>query len=225
MVFTFTFHLTKVMVVVTQNDAGGIIAPAITVFPWSTENQGLKITIPENFEVVPLDPMEGGLIDMYENSNRQATLEEWIQTISYNYSEILFDTNLGWVRLKSLKNNWVEDVTQSYYGRSYTLELEGGTKIGPSDTEDQLFIHLLHNATYYIEVHDGNFYLGFMNPNIPIEFAHVRTSNEPSFYNFFETTEVEYLNRPAKLCDPDPHYNFQVNFHTFNSNFKWWISK
>ena len=225
MVFTFTFHLTKVMVVVTQNDAGGIIAPAITVFPWSTENQGLKITIPENFEVVPLDPMEGGLIDMYENSNRQATLEEWIQTISYNYSEILFDTNLGWVRLKSLKNNWVEDVTQSYYGRSYTLELKGQVaKIGPSDAEHQLFIHLLHNATYYIEIHDGNFYLGFMNPNIPIPYILVRTSKEPSFYNFFETTEVENLNRPSKPCDSDPDYNFQVHFHTaasaINSNFK-----
>ena len=208
------------MVVVTEKDAGGIIAPAITVFPWSTENQGLKITIPENFEVVPLDPMEGGLIDMYESSSRQDTLEEWVQKISYNYSEILFDTNLGWVRLKSLKKNWVEDVTQSYYGRSYTLELGEQTKIGPSDADDQLFLHLLHNATYYIEIHDGNFYLGFMNPNIPIEFLLVRTSKEPSFYNFFETTEVENLNRPAKPCDPDPHYNFQVCFHIFNSNFK-----
>ena len=206
------------MVVVSQKDEGGIIAPAITVFPWSTENLGLKINIPEN-----LDPYD--MYDMYEISGRQGTVEEWLQKISYNYSEILFDTNLGWVRLKSLKNSWIEDVTQSYYGRSYTLELEKGTKIGPSDADDQLFIHLLHNATYYIEVHDGNFYLGFMNPNIPIEFVHVRTSNEPSFYNFFETTEVENLNRPAKPCDPDPHYNFQVNFHTFNSNFKWWISK
>ena len=199
------------MVVVTQKDAGGIIPPAITVFPWTTENLGLKINLPGNLDLH---------IDMYESSGRQCTFEEWLQQISYNYSEILFDTNLGWDRLKSLKNSWIEDVTQSYYGRSYTLQLEGGTKLGPNDAEDQLFIHLLHNATYYIEVHDGNFYLGFINPNIPIEFVLVRTSSEPSFYNIFETTEVEDLNRATKPCEPDPHYNFQVHVHTsaFTSN-------
>ena len=94
------------MVVVTQKDEGGIIPPAITVFPWSIENLGLKITTPEH----------GGLVHMYTSSDQQGTIEEWIKKSSYNYSEILFDTILGYTRLKSLKDNWVEDVTQTAYG-------------------------------------------------------------------------------------------------------------
>ena len=204
MVFTFTFHLTKVMVVVTQKDEGGIIPPSITVFPWSAENLGLKIAIPENLVLA------GGLVDMYENSGHQGTIQEWIEKSSYNYSEVLLDTTLGQIALKSLKDNWVEDVTQTAYGRSYTLTLEGQEKIGPSVSQDHLFLHLLHNATYYIEIHDGNFFLGFMNPNIPVEYVLLRTSGEPSFFNFIETTEVEHYNRPSSPCNPDPEYIFQV---------------
>ena len=199
-VHKFTFHPTKVMVVVTQKDEGGIIPPVITVFPWSTENLGLKITTPEH----------GGLVHMYKSSDQQGTIEEWIKKSSYNYSEILFDTILGYTRLKSLKDNWVEDVTQTAYGRSYTFAFKGQTKIGPNDSQDQLFLHLLHNATYYIEIHDGNFFLGFMNPNIPLEYVLLRTNGEPSFYNFIETTEVEHYNRPSSPCNPDPEYIFQV---------------
>ena len=94
------------------------------------------------------------------------------------------------------------------FGRFYTLEL--GKRLGSSIDEDQLWIHLLHNATYYIEVHDGNFYLGFMNPNLPLEYALVTTGGEPSFYWFFKTTEVEHLNLPSRPCNPSPGYNFQV---------------
>ena len=100
------------MVVVTQKDEGGIIPPAITVFPWSIENLGLKITIPENLVLA------GGLVDMYENSGHHSpgTIQEWIEKSSYNYSEVLLDTTLGQIALKSLKDNWVEDVTQTAYG-------------------------------------------------------------------------------------------------------------
>ena len=80
--FTPMWHICLLVngwVVVSQKDEGGIIAPAITVFPWSTENLGLKINIPEN-----LDPYD--IYDMYESSGRQGTVEEWLQKISYNYS-------------------------------------------------------------------------------------------------------------------------------------------
>lgn len=190
------------MVVESQKETAGVIAPAISVFPWSTENQGLKISTSE------CSDLHGCLIEMYEISDQKGSVEDWIGISSYDHSEILFDTTLGWIRLQSLNDFWVEDVTQSSFGRFYTLEL--GKRLGSSIDEDQLWIHLLHNATYYIEVHDGNFYLGFMNPNLPLEYALVTTGGEPSFYWFFKTTEVEHLNLPSRPCNPSPGYNFQV---------------
>ena len=193
----------QVITVITEKDEGGILAPAITVFPWRTQT-GLKIDLPEDFD------LSTGLIDLYEDSQEMGSLEEWIKRSSYNFSEILLDTTLGWIRLESLKDDWLEDVTQSSFGRYYTLEFAKHTQLGPDASQDQLWIHLLNNATYYIEVHDSNFYLGFANPNIPLAYISVMTSEEPSFFYFFETVEVVDLNRPSKPCNPEPEYNFQV---------------
>ena len=193
----------QVITVITEKDEGGILAPAITVFPWRTQT-GLKIDLPEDFN------RPTGLIDLYEDSQEMGSLEEWIKRSSYNFSEILLDTTLGWIRLESLKDDWLEDVTQSSFGRYYILEFAKHTQLGPDASQDQLWIHLLNNATYYIEVHDSNFYLGFANPNIPLAYISVMTSEEPSFFYFFETVEVVDLNRPSKPCNPEPEYNFQV---------------
>ena len=104
----------QVITVITEKDEGGILAPAITVFPWRTQT-GLKIDLPEDFN------RPTGLIDLYEDSQEMGSLEEWIKRSSYNFSEILLDTTLGWIRLESLKDGWLEDVTQSSFGRYYTL--------------------------------------------------------------------------------------------------------
>ena len=125
---------------ITEKDEGGILAPAITVFPWRTQT-GLKIDLPEDFN------RPTGLIDLYEDSQEMGSLEEWIKRSSYNFSEILLDTTLGWIRLESLKDDWLEDVTHSSYGRYYTLEFAKHTKLGPDASQDQLWIHLLNNAT------------------------------------------------------------------------------
>ena len=43
-----------------------------------------------------------------------------------------------------------------------------------------------------------------------LAYISVMTSEEPSFFYFFETVEVADLNRPSKPCNPEPEYNFQV---------------
>ena len=107
----------QVITVITEKDEGGIPAPAITVFPWRTQT-GLKIDLPEDFD------RPTGLIDLYEDSQEMGSLEEWIKRSSYNFSEILLDTTLGWIRLESLRMGleWIGNGLEAVGMRSNWLK-------------------------------------------------------------------------------------------------------
>ena len=60
------------------------------------------------------------------------------------------------------QENIREDFTFDSAGRYYTLDLP--LKLGPDDPEDQLFLELYRNLTYFVLIHDPEYFLFNVNP-------------------------------------------------------------
>jgi hypothetical protein len=187
----------KVMVVESWRASGGIPAPVVTIFA-SNDHQ---VTTYVN----------GGFEQVCSNLKGHTTMEDCIDNNSN--SDSLVDVLLGFKRQQSLmtKQNIKEEFTKPSWGRYYSLDAP--LKMTPDYEETQIIFLLSYHHTYYILMHDTNFFFGIYNPSFPIvREAAVNPNLTSNYYHYLIVTEVEELDLPEDPCNLDPDYNFQTCF-------------
>ena len=99
---------------------------------------------------------------------------------------------LGFEKKKSLTkpiNLITEELTKPAYGRYYTLR--PSFLMTTDDRTDELLLELKRNlSTYYIQVFDPRFYLGFSNPCIPMVSKKINPDETLGIYYSLVVTEV-----------------------------------
>ena len=189
----------KVMVVKDQRNTGGIPAPSIT----------LEVR----------NPYSGwrhreiwGVEKNCNNTEEYNSIEQCIESNTFNQSEIVNDVLLGMIDKKSLQEEdedlWIEGFTSSREGRYYTMHTS--QKMEPNDHKFQLFLLLNYNFKYRISIHDKNFFILTYNVKLPIITFGLNPNESSSHYYNFELTEVEEVDLAEDPCNPDPDYNFQA---------------
>ena len=119
--------------------------------------------------------------------------------VNKNYSPpILFNS--------SSPSFWKEDMSLSGYGRHYTLKpLKNVTQ----NEEDCLAFILSKNFSYFVFVHDDDFFLFSVNPLGPPskswQFQGMSTKNH---YQEVTLTKHKKLNLERQPCEEDPSYSF-----------------
>jgi hypothetical protein len=186
----------KVMVVESWKPTGGIPAPGVTIF--SNNDQGTTY-------------VNGGFEQVCSNLEGNETMENCIE--KHCHSDAMVDVLLGYTRKHSLmtEQNIKKEFTLPSWGRYHSLDAP--VKITPDQYQTQIIFLLSYHYTYYILMHDPNFFLGFYNPSFPMvrEIA-IKPNLTVNHFNYLIATEVEELNLPEDPCNPDPDYNFQTCF-------------
>jgi hypothetical protein len=138
----------KVIVVESWRPTGGIPAPVVTID--ASNDKGTT----------------GDFEQVCSNLKGNEPIENCIANISV--SDSMVDVLLGFKRQHSLmtKQNIKEEFTMPTWGRYYSLEAP--LKITPDFEESQIYFLLSYHYTYYITMHDPNFFPGFYNPNFPM---------------------------------------------------------
>ena len=105
---------------------------------------------------------------------------------------------------------WTEDFTQSYNGRTYTLNIP--IKIGPAYQTEQLYVTFSRDLNKRIYIHDPRFFVPNSNPvGLPKKtMIKILVNSSQSFFYRIALTEVEELDIAADPCNMDPGYNFMV---------------
>jgi hypothetical protein len=144
--------------------------------------------------------------------NYNSSIEDCIHQKTFTQTEAFKDVILGFTTKQSLlelDNIWTEDFTNSWSGRTYTLNIP--KKIGPDDAKDQLFIAVRYNLNYKLVLHDPFYFAVNSNPRgFPSVTLVVNPNETGSHYYRLELTEVEELNLPEDPCNPDRDYNFHA---------------
>ena len=174
-----------VVVVETEKDTDGIPFPAITL------SAVAQITNDTCF-------------------NNNESIEDCIEANTLNCSDILKPSVLGFRRQKEIDftKDLTEDFTSTWAGRYFTLRLP--INIGPNPDEYQLYLGLNKNLTFYVFVHDPDYF--FYNYNeiaLPSTLTRFETTPQGRWVHNLELTEVNKLNLPSSPCNDDPDYNFQ----------------
>ena len=193
----------KVMVVTSRRETGGTQAPALTIVVKREDSAtGWKKTVSGSKYFVESLCSKTGL---------NQSIIDCIEENTYDLFEISQGVNIGLGgSSKMVKNQWIEDFTYSFMGRTYTLNIT--KKLRYDSMEDSVLrIGLEPNVEYKILIfaHDPNFLYATANPEseAPSAGRMVRPV-EPSRYYPFALTEVEELDVPKDPCNNDPNYNF-----------------
>ena len=141
-----------------------------------------------------------------------SSVEECLNSETFNRSDVIKDTLVGFERRLSLMNKdkiWSSDFTYVRSGRSYTVHPE--MLIGPLDDRDQIIVLLDNNYAYDIFVHEKNFFM--LNDNrctFPsVNFKIVpKASDNYRFYHKISATQHMELNVPEDPCVEDTQYSF-----------------
>ena len=193
----------KVMVVESWRPTGGIVAPVVTIFPMNDEING---TYPGTYK-------NGGFEQICSNLKGNDTIENCIATNSNNKNDFLGNVLFGVKRKKTLmsEQNIKEEFSMPINGRYYSLDVP--LQMHPNRYDDQITFFLSKHFTYYILIHDPNFFFGFYNPNYPmLRETAVNPNTTLNYYHYLIVTDVEELDLPEDPCNPDHDYNYQTCF-------------
>ena len=104
---------------------------------------------------------------------------------------------------------WSEDLTFSFIGRIFTLQLSFFMTPGP---EDALVFEVNPSFEYSIWVHDENFFLANQNifglPNLLWKITRGQLRKQ-GLYHEITLTKQKKLNLEKKPCEEDPFYSFR----------------
>ena len=193
------FRGRKVVVVRSTRETGGIAAPAVTIFAGTQE--------PGEHWSAWKQKMEQACSD----AGSTRSLENCIDSNSFQISDFLKMAALGCVEMKSLTKQVKEEFAYSDTGRYFTLNED--ISIRPNYDKDEIIFILSHSFVYYFHIYDPTFYFGYYNPVFPMaRMALVDPNKTVNFYRNLMLTEVEELDLPEDLYNTDPDYNFQACF-------------
>ena len=194
------------MVITSTKDTGGIAIPAVTISAINPETTtGWRNATKDKYDIV----------QTLCNLNTSIELKECITSNTFEKEQTFKDVLLGYSSRKSLVNStvkslWTADLTRSWYGRMYTLNIP--QKIGPNDKTDQLFITFDYDRVKRIYIHDPRFYIPNSNPvGLPsTKYLKVYPATMANTYYRLALTEVEEMDVAADPCNTDPQYSLQV---------------
>ena len=172
------------MVANTVKNTNGIPIPAVTIHDLG--DQGYDSCIHEN----------------------ETLIDGCIDESAKNWTQIIKSILIGFKKREVInltEEIMEEDFIHVWSGRSVTLELP--CRIGPIDSEDQLFILLDPEIEQYeIFIHDPQFFVYNGNPQVePI----LRRYRKSGFYYPLELTEMNEINIPSDPCNSNPDYSFR----------------
>jgi hypothetical protein len=193
------FQAREVMVVASRENTGGIDTPAVTIVARNPKSHlGWKVSN-DKFSIK----------SYCENSTR---IDDCIMLNTFNQTEVFKDVILGFTEKQSLlkdKDIWTDDFTNSWIGRTYTLDIKH--KIGPKYETSQLFVALSSDLHYTIYLHDLSYFVASDNafglPRITLTIFPNETRS--TFYKI-TLTEMEKLDFPEDPCNLDREYHFQT---------------
>ena len=193
------FQERKVVVVRATRETGGIAMPAVTIFA-GTQEPG------EHWSAWKQEVEQA-----CKDARSTRSLENCIDSNTYQISEFLKLAALGALEMKSLLKQVKEEFAFSATGRYFTMNKD--ISIGPDYDKDELIFFLSHSFVYYFHIHDPEFYFGNYNPDFPMErMASINPNKTVDFYRNIIMTEVEEVDLPEDPCNTDPDYNFQACF-------------
>jgi hypothetical protein len=201
------FQAREVMVVTSKRATGGIPAPAITVMPRNPQtnlgwkSSSLNFTYPNLLQAFCGD-----------TTSWNTGIDDCIKENTYNRTDAFKDVLLGLATRKSLLKDddlWTEDVTSTWYGKTYTLNIE--KNIGVDDATSQLFLAVGYDLNYIMILHDPFYFAVNSNPTVfPGTWLTIHPNETESYYNGLTLNDVEELDLPEDPCNPDRDYNFQA---------------
>ena len=172
------------MVANTVRNTNGIPIPAVTIHDLA--DQGYDSCVHEN----------------------ETLIDRCIDESAKNWTQIIKSILIGFKRREVInltEEIMEEDFIHVWSGRSVTLELP--YRIGPIDSEDQLFILLDSEIKQYeIFIHDPQFFVYNGNPQVePI----LRRYRKSGFYYPLELTEMNEIDIPNDPCNSNADYSFR----------------
>ena len=138
------YRFSKVRVVTSKSETGGIQAPSITLVALdNVTRNGWWVALPGNPDTFQfVEPQCGQAEDI------TACIEEK----TFNQSAIIKDIILGFSSQTSLIDQELgtKDFTSSYHGMAHTINMD--TKINPDDSTSQLFIIFQDLSNYQVHI-------------------------------------------------------------------------
>ena len=203
----------------------GIEVPAVTLQATLDNTLGWK-SVKEDINWISFE-----LFEHCKGINK--TIEECLQTDTIKLSDFLAEarfentydsSNSVQIDLSSSSPDWKEDMTTTGFGKHFTFKF---SKPFVFNDEYCLTFNLFKNFTFFLFVHDENFF--FYNANSlgpPINYQTFQGLNEKNHYQELTLTKHTKLNLDRQPCEDKPAYSFnsciketfskQVRHHTPN---------
>ena len=200
----------KTIVVTTEEFTNGIEAPAITIVArsnrsvpgWWSANETLNFRSFSMFQ--------------HCQTLNFSNMDTCKRNDTINLGDFLYAARAGAFEEEStlLSSStssaiWSEDLTFSFIGRIFTLQLSFFMTPAP---EDALVFEVNPSFEYYIWVHDENFFVANQNifglPNLLWKITRGQLTKQ-GLYHEITLTKQKKLNLEKRPCEEDPFYSFR----------------
>ena len=214
----------ETIVIKSELETDGIEVPAVTLQATLDNTLGWKSVKEEDINWISFE-----LFEHCKGINK--TIEECVQTDTIKLSDFLAEarfentydsSNSVQIDLSPSSLDWKEDMTTTGFGKHFTFKF---SKPFVFDDEYCLMFSLFRNFTFFLFVHDENFF--FYNANSlgpPINYQTFQGLNEKNHYQELTLTKHTKLNLDRQPCEENTAYSFnscikeslskQVGHHT-----------
>ena len=195
----------EIIVLKSESKTNGIEPPAVTLL--ATNNSlGWKTVEKEQFW------QSFDLLDHCMGINR--TVDNCIKEDSFELTDFLVEAKFIGINKNysapivfnsSSPSFWKEDMSLSGYGRHFTLK---SLKNITQNEEDCLAFILSRNFSFFVFVHDEDFFLFSVNPLGPPSNSWQFPPHVHNHYQEVTLTKHKKLNLDRQPCEEDYHYSF-----------------
>ena len=134
-----------------------------------------------------------------------------IEQETFSQTEVIPKVVKGWTKKESLMNPdfWQDDFRVTWRGRCYRLLYP--QKVSKEVDTDAIFFLFNGNHSYWIDIHDPNYYIMNYNP-LALKVNRIKTGANArrGLYMYYELQIHEELNIPEDPCVEDQLYSFQA---------------
>jgi hypothetical protein len=190
----------QVLTVTSQKYPGKVVPPTITIVAFDSADGGWKQPVPvSSFDALKTVCGESVDITGCIKQNTHSLGEAVYAELGYNQSQSLMSPDL-----------WIEDFTDPWYGRSYTLKYQEPRGTSWKLDAINLNVNTSDGLARRIFFHDPDYFLISVNPlSLPVNLETIKKSTSGRFYFSVALTEHEELSTPEDPCSEQPGYSFQ----------------
>jgi hypothetical protein len=191
----------QVLTVTSQKFPGEVVPPTITVLAFDSSAGGWNQNVPptSSYEALKIVCGDAEDIILCIKQNSHSLDHALFAELGYNQNHSLMSTDL-----------WIEDFTEPWYGRSYTLKYQEPRGTDWRTDAINLHVNVSDKLTRRIFFHDPDYFLISVNPlSLPINLQTIKNSTTGRLYFSIALTEHEELSTPQDPCKEEPTYSFQ----------------